>query len=767
MNIIDLGLKEHEMIEAMVVQKKYCQEGEATLEDVRTRVASHISDPHLKKWFEKTKSFLPGGSILSKGGSFSNCYFTPILTDSLEGIFDCCKAMARTYSYRGGTGINLSILRPKHTPVSNTAKTSTGAVSFAPLFSQVTGKIGQHGRRGALIMLLDVRHPDILDFIRSKSHPEEVFRDDGIFSSNPEHIRYANISVVLTDDFMKAVEKDEIWTLKFPNFEADKARYDVFWDGDFDSWEGVWKIYAEIPAREILREIANSAWMTGDPGVVFMDTVKKWTPGAWIDPDNLTPKGVNPCGEQPLADWNNCLLGALVLSDYVESPFSDDRFFNENKFLYDVENAVRFLNEMSDINENLHPLQEQREADKYGKRIGLELTGVADALAMMGLEYGSDDGNYWLEIILRKKAEEEINTSLDLASEQGCCPAFSSKSSRVEFLACPYIKRLNLDKGLQEDILKFGLRNTAFNTFGPTGSLSILAGNCTSGIEPLFAMSYQRSTTLHPVPIELIHKPVLKYLKGKGVENFDLRQVKRDLNYVEAHELHWTKRIGVQSVVQAYTDSSVSSTINLPSSATVEEIEQIYTTAWRANLKGITVFRDGCKQGVLERTKEEQRDIPRIEGLYIKDLLDVERGERHRILWKGAKMYVIVSLDEDNNPVEVFVKLPREAGMNGDGHYRAETYHEKFSLWETVTRMASLLLRSNVPLEMVIKQLDKGSFSLTDASAVLSRVLRRYLPQEEDEDGDVIGNECPECGENTFFITGGCPACQSCGYSKC
>lgn len=610
------------------------------------------------------------------------------------------------------------------------------------------------------MLSLDVRHPDMLDFIWSKSKPEQVFGKDALTGRVPD-VYGANISVMINDDFMNAVVANGEWVFKFPDRDADPDLYEQTWNGDFDAWKGAWKEYGKMPAQEVMRQIAESAWISGDPGVLFMDTVRELTPGSHIS-HHLTPKGTNPCGEQPLGDWNNCLLGAMILPEYVKDPWTPEAHFETERFLNDVSMAVKFLNEMSDINIYLHPLQEQKAADQFGKRIGVEFTGLADTLAMMGMRYGSKESLDWLEQLLLLKARREIETSLTLAMTYGECQAFQDIKARENFLECEYIRRLNLDDEMKGKILEYGLRNTAFNTVGPTGSVSILAGNCTSGIEPLYAMSYQRTTRLSDKLFMFIHKPALLWAKKNNFKG-NVEELKEKLNYVESHEVSWQDRLAIQAVVQRYTDSAVSSTVNLLNTATVGEIMNIYIEAWKRGLKGITIFRDGCKKGVLST----EGNYENTDGLYIKELLDIERAERHRILWKGAKMYVIVSLDDDDQPVEVFVKLPREAGLNGGGLYREELYQEKFSLWETITRMASLLLRTGIPLPLVIKQLDKSSYSITDASAILSRVLRMYVQIERDEEGEAIGEECPECGDFTYINIGGCAVCQSCGYSKC
>ena len=928
---------------------------------------------------------------------------------------------------------------------------------------------------------MDIRHPDILHFIWSKSRPQDVFGKDALTGKIPD-VFGANISVAITDDFMEAVKKDEFWDFKYPDRDADPEKYDREWDGDFNQWTGEWKLYHSLHARSVLYQIAAAAWTSGDPGVIYMDTVKRLTPGSYLH-SSLVPHGSNPCfpadtllldgdklrridspnpetwtswktgvkevwefdtsiglkfrctpdhkimlrdgsfveakdsigevlyplgdfinptptakdeeavlagflfgdgylsggrqgvsvklspdrepevyemlrdwgfsqsdnitfylnkqflpqkvvsilgkpcldkeipfdiitsdssnvtsflrglfeangscnvngqisyktishkmatqiqlllrslgidatisaniekkiewdngnytskpsyniqipprcgwkfkeligfiserktkniktynkttksvtkvtgysvigeeevwdyrmkegnpwnfcggivahncGEQMLPPYGNCLLGALVLCNYVINPWSDEAEFDKATFLSEVDKSVEFLNEMSDINEGLHPLPEQRVMDTDSKRIGLEFTGLADCLAMLGMKYGDEQSIAFISDLLRLKAIQEIKTSNRIAKEKGCCYYLQTPEERNNFLDSPYIKELGLSDEIQDQIMLHGLRNTAFNTVGPTGSLSIVAGNCSSGVEPIYAMGYKRTTRLSDEPFTFIHKPALEWAKEEFLKTgftYSVEELKKKLNYVESYELRWSDRIRVQSTVQRYTDSSISSTINLPEDCTPEDIFAIYEMGWAYQLKGITVFRDGCKKGVLETTEKKPE---RKEGtLYIRSLLDIERAERHRVFWKGAKLYITISLDENDHPLEVFVKLPREAGGNGEGYYREELYQEKTSLWDTITRLVTAQLRSGMPLEYIIKQLDKGSYTLTDAGAVLSRILKKYLYQlkevEQEETG--IGDECPECGEMSYIYTGGCPVCQKCGYSNC
>jgi adenosylcobalamin-dependent ribonucleoside-diphosphate reductase len=796
---VEKGLEAHREFQQMVSAKKYQHTGEHNFEDVLDRVLEGTMEyttstediftlTELDQICKivRTGRFIPAGSILSGMGnteykcSLSNCYLTKIENDSIESIFEAVKKLARTYSYRGGSGIDITVLRPCGNAVNNAARTSSGAVSFMPMLSEITNTIGQLNRRGALLISMDIRHPDSLRFIESKSNPEKIFGKDSL-TGKVQDVFGANISVKLPDKFIAAVINDKDWVFVFPDKDADPFKYEQEWDGDYDKWiasGGAIKNYNSLRAREIMQLITTAAWQCADPGVIFIDTVQNVAPATAVDPIRLKPTGANPCFEEPMAAYQNCLLGALVLTKYVINPYTEDAYFNFDQFLEDVKHGIYFLDTISDLNIEKHPLKEQREMDRYSKRLGQELTGLADMLAMLGIKYNTPQAREFVEGIMHAKAIEEITASNTLAQRKGPCPAMEPVKAREAFLDCDYIARLDLPEELQEKIERYGLRNTAFNTIGPCGSISIMSGNCTSGIEPLLKLKYKRRTRLSDKEYELIHQPLLEHLatlSDAELEALDTETLKEKFNYLEADEISVNDRIAMQSTLQKYIDSSISSTINLPASATVDDIFNIYITAHKMGLKGITVFRDGCKKGVIEAsdtssTAQSQDPNPYI----IKELLDEERAVRHRVLWKGAKMYIIISLDEDDYPVEVFVKLPREAGINGDGHYSETVYQEKFSLWEAVTRLTSLLLRSGMPIGKIIKQLDKSSYSMVDASAVLARILRKYQdnPDLDDyTDEEIItqnlGVECKECGAMAYVFEGGCGICKACGYSDC
>ena len=785
-----------EELQKTVSSKKYQHKGEESFKDVLSRVCNYIHAegrctnlvPQIEELIMAEK-FIPAGSILygldnnDVNCSLSNCYVTPIEQDSIEGIFDALKKAARTYSYRGGTGIDITVLRPKGMSVNNAAKQSSGAVSFLPLISEVTNAIGQAGRRGAALSSIDVRHPDVLDFIWCKSKPEEIFGRDALTGKLPD-VYGANISVKLTDAFMEAVRDDKDFDLIFPDREANPEMYDNYWKGVYEDWDelgGKYKVYKTVKARDIMQAIADSSHASADPGVMFYDTVIKNTPAAYIS-KQLRPLTSNPCGEQFLSPYNNCLLGAFNLPKYVTKPFTKDADFDIEQFLEDVRLAVFFMNIMSDANQDLHPLKEQREADAYGRRIGIEFTGLGDTLAMLRLRYGTGLSLDFVDNLMLEKSLAELSASVDWARKFGPCPAMQTKEAREKFLKSPYIqKNLEIEEHtkLYEDIMSFGLANVAFNTVGPTGSISIMANNCTSGIEPLFMFSYTRQTRLSDKMFTMIHKPALDHLhvlysKEELEAGIPLEKIKRDMFYVESHEIKWRDRVEMQAVVQKYTDSSISSTVNLPETATPEEIMQIYLRAWERGLKGITVFRDGCKKGVLTTNEPKKTEaVAHTYNLILKELLDEERARRYKVSWKGAKIYITVTLDDDNEPLEVFVKLPREAGINGNGMYSEETFQEKYSLWETITRLVSLLLRAGMPVEKIIEQLEKSTYSVVDAASILIRILRKFLVSEledvstEDIIEQGLGKLCHECGKHAYVYENGCGACRNCGYTTC
>ncbi|MFZ8805177.1 MAG: adenosylcobalamin-dependent ribonucleoside-diphosphate reductase [Candidatus Calescibacterium sp.] len=576
-------------------------------------IASQEKTPELQKEWEKRFysiledfKFVPGGRIMFGAGNprkatLLNCYYIPIKEDSIEGIFDCAKEMARTYSYGGGVGIDITILRPKGSPVSNSAIFSTGAVSFMDLFSKVTGTIGQAGRRGALMITLEVRHPDVFDFIDVKDDPLRL------------NVRYANISLKITDDFMKAVKEDGLFTLWFEN-------------------ERVKRIEHKVRARDIWERLVKRAWSSAEPGVIFWDTAKRYSPTEYDE--KMAIKGCNPCSEQMLEDYGCCNLGNINLSKFVKNPFKKkpdvEKFW---KLVYEkspdeamdyaekkgwaypdlkelekvVRYGMRFLDNVLDYSAPRHPLPQQREASLYTRRTGLGATGLADFLAMMRIKYDTDEAVFMMDKLFEFIKNIAYDESTELSREKGPFPAFQ----REKHVEMPFLKPSSNGRGIREDILekiwKYGLRNACLLTIPPVGSGAILAGT-TGGIEPIFALSYiRRSESLSRGTYKVYHPLVAAYLAEFGGSEKDLPDF-----FVTAHQIDPKMRVKIQGTIQKHIDSSISSTVNLPSHTTPEEIGKIYELAWEFGCKGITVYREGSREGVL--ITEEQASKSDSEG---------------------------------------------------------------------------------------------------------------------------------------------------------
>lgn len=762
-NIKEL-LAVHEEFEDMVLQKKYYHDGETNWVDVVDRLKRTFDIDSSTYDFIKEKYFIPGGSILANAGSdqdlsMSNCYYIPIKEDSLSEIFDCNKNLAEISKRRGGCGFSLDNLRPKGCKVNNSAKTSSGAVSFLPLFNSTGLVVGQGGRRMAMIALLDIRHPDALDFIWCKSKPEKVFISDSFTTSTPD-LSMMNISLKITDDFMEAVEKDKDWDFIYP--EINEYYFKHWKDGDFDSYKGEMKVYKTMPAREVFNQIMESSFMTGDPGVMFIDNHNRN-----CYHDKLKKRGTNPCGEIGTANYENCLLGHLNLPKFVKNPYSPNSAeFDVPLFKDAVATGVEFLNVVSQ--KNKHPLQSQNIMDAYSRQIGLGITGFADLCAMLCFDYKPSKD---LEYIMRIKAITEIRTSMQLVKEGKFKKAeiFMEEGVIERFMDTSYIRNLQynpvdtddfLTKQDLTDIRIYGLANSSFSTVAPTGSVSIIADNCSSGIEPVFKLEYVRKNRIDNIDRRFIHKPILKCYRDRVLPiNF-----KDFFKYKEASEINFRDRIDIQAMVQKYTTNSISSTLNLPSNTSIADLKEICFLAWKKGLKGYTTFIEGNKSGVLLAAAPEKKVLDRQEKIeYKRELLDVETSERHRVAWKKARLYINVSLDEDGNPIEIFSDLPKSAGVDGkSGIFNPMVYLERLSNWHFITRLISNALRYGIPLKELVEQAEKSSFSLVDAPGIISRILKKYLTEYEES-----FSICPECNENSVVRESGCIQCTECGYSKC
>lgn len=526
----------------------------------------------------REKKFLFAGRILANRGlnkhgikvTYSNCYVLSRPKDNIESIFDTAKYLARTFSYGGGVGIDISNLRPRGSRVYNAAKTTTGAVSFMDLYSMTTGLIGQRGRRGALMISMDVNHPDIEEFIDIKTNLEKITK--------------ANISVRINDEFMRAVENKEKFICKFLVKETDEV------------------INKEVDAYSLFMKLIQNNWDYAEPGILFWDNINK---NHLLSEDkNFRYEGVNPCAEEPLPAGGSCLLGSINLAEFVVEPFTKKAVFDFNKFKSTVRDCVVGLNEVLEEGLNLHPLDIQKESVKNYRQIGLGVMGIADMLIKLNLVYGSENSINLCEKLSKIMLNEALKQSAILSRDYG---SYEKYDEEVVF-SSNFFKE-NVDDDVKNLIRKYGLRNSQLLTIPPTGSISTMLG-ISGGIEPIFNLSYIRKTeSLHDEDVYYkVYTPIVKeYMDEYNIVNEkDLPNI-----FVTAMKLNPEDRIRMQNAWQKHIDASISSTINLFHEATVDDVYNIYMSAWKNNLKGITIYRDGCKRsGILvnEKPKDDKKE---------------------------------------------------------------------------------------------------------------------------------------------------------------
>ncbi len=708
------------------------------------------------------KKFLFGGRILSNRGlnkkgiktTLSNCYVIEPPEDNIESIFDCAKKLARTYSYGGGCGIDISKLAPKGAKVRNTAKETSGSVSFMDLYSLVTGLIGQNGRRGALMISLACDHPDIEEFIEIKSDLNRITK--------------ANISIRITDKFMYAVENNEDFVLSFTREETNDT------------------ITKTINARELFHKICKMNWDYAEPGMLFWDRIESWN--LLSNDDDFHYAGTNPCAEEPLPAGGSCLLGSLNLAEFV----TDDRRFAFEDFRASVDIAVRALNEVLDEGIELHPLQEQRDSVRDWRQIGLGIFGLADMLIKMGVRYGSKESISICDSIGFAMSDQAIYTSSLLAQRDGVYPKYNSDA--VESSA--YLKA-NATDNTYNRVKMFGLRNSQLLTIAPTGSLSSMLG-VSGGIEPIYANYYTRKTeSLHSHDeYYKVYTPIVeRYMNEHNMTDDTMLP---DF-FVTAQNLDYKNRIEMQAIWQNHIDASISSTVNVPNSFTVEETEDLYMSAWKSGLKGVTIFRDGCKRTAIlttdnkkdDNSNNENRanDISELPRGYITDVSDDLVGYKRKITTGCGSIHLEVYSDEiSGEPQETFINIGSGGGCERN--------------YQFISRLISIALRAGVPIESIIDQ----AMSIRPCTAYVNRTKSKHdtsigsscpsaigyalkdlmtkindmrsddIDEEQELESDVaivnteneVNNsaKCPNCGEKLAF-EGGCNSCKACGWSKC
>ncbi len=557
-----------------ILREKYYHKGETNPEQFMDRVSSILDDdlrPRVRGYLEEA-SFCPAGRALYAAGSkgkfkvsLSNCYILPSPKDDLESIFKSNYEIARIFSYGGGIGINISGLRPKGSEVRNVARTSTGAVSFMKIFN-VTGEvISQNGRRGAMMVGLNCDHPDIYEFLHIKQ--------------NEEKLSSMNISILFTDEFMEAVKNDTDYTL----------RYHVESTGE--------NIERVIRARDFFMEFCETQWDWGDPGALFSDRLNDYHLLAGYPEYKI--EITNPCGEFGGNAYNACNLASINLYSMIDDKFSDEPKLNEEKFRQTVYDGIAALDEIVSYGYDIQPLDENRTCIDDWRSLGLGLFGVADALVAMKLKYGSEKANAFMGEVMKMMLLTALRSSCDRAKKLGTFGKYrweATKQSPVMDLV------KELDPELYEDIHQHGLRNGTLLAIAPTGTISLLMGSYSGGCEPLYKISYERTTH----KMEDVHgsfrvyahsvKDLLEY-HNLPLNLTDEEIIERFPWIVESHEVPFDDRVKLQAVMQKYVDNSISSTVNLKHDATPEDIFQIYMDAWESGCKGITAFRDGCRRG--------------------------------------------------------------------------------------------------------------------------------------------------------------------------
>ncbi len=789
---------------------------EQMFERIATHIASVEKTPELQhEWEGKFRrlmddwQYVPAGRIFTGAGTgqnltFYNCYVIPNPKDSRGGIFETLSQMAEIMSRGGGVGINVSTLRPRYAYVKGVNGRSSGAVSWASLYSVVTGLIEQGGsRRGALMLILNAWHPDVLDFINSK-------REAG-------RITNANISVGITDDFMAAVKADADWDLIFPD-PAD-PQYAEKWDGNMTTWKklgGNVIKHKTVKAKEIWNSIIESAWTSAEPGMYFIDRANHYS-NSWYYADLPC---TNPCGEQPLPAWGVCNLGHVNLAKHL---IADQKEVDWNKLKTTVQYAVRFQDNVIDATPYF--FDENYKQQMSERRVGMGTIGLAEMLIRLGLRYGSPEAVSFIDKLYQFIAVTSYETSIELAREKGAFSQFDAE----KFLQSGYMK--NMPNYIRDLVAKYGIRNVTIMTQAPTGTIGTMVGTST-GIEPFFSWTYFRKSRLgvHEEKIKIAQE-WLDANPGQELPEY----------FVTAMTLTPEEHVRVQAAVQRWTDSAISKTVNAPENYTIEQTAKLYEMMYELGCKGGTIYRDGSRDEQILATdskklgkdvqeqmtamaeakqiqvSEQAPEVMSVTGgniqfkIIARERPQVMHGSTYKLNTAYGHLYVTINEDE-HGPFEVFASLGKAGGF-----FSAQT--------EAITRMISLALRSNIAIEEVLSQL-KGirgpdvSFadgevihSLPDAiGKVLEKHLKRgeqqlQLPRTKQEDKAAaaamdyegegvaekvivttvaetsdgmfqkkasklsianLGNApvCPSCS-NMLIMAEGCMNCPACGYSKC
>lgn len=780
-----------------------------------------LKEEDIYELFKNFKYIIPGGSVMSGLGtgklvSLSNCFVIGSPVDSYSSIMNTRSQQVQLMKRRGGVGYDLSNLRPRGAAVNNAAKSSTGAASFMDVCSDITNEVAQNGRRGALMLSISINHPDIEEFITKK---QDLTKVTG-----------ANISVKVTDEFMRAVINDEDYLLRWPvhaNYDpsqSEEMEYDklLCFGEALPAEKRV--CLKKIKARKLWNTLMHCAYNTAEPGIMFENAMHDYAP------DGVYPEfkmiGTNPCGEIPMGPFDSCRLIHINLTSYIKDPFTEESYIDKDllyKHSYEamrladdlvdleleaIDRIINIANDESDFVE-FNLWSRIRETTRRGRRAGLGFTGLADAIAMLGLKYDSDEGIQKIEDLMRIIFKGQLDSQIDMAIERGAFPAWDSHK---EYTVIPHRGKNKwyefLSDNFHTEAIKMkclGRRNISWSTVAPTGTVSIMA-QCSSGIEPVFLPFYRRKRKcMSPndkvdytdvkgekyTLFTVVHPNLAKWLcystfKGNFNDPEYLEKL-QDMEYLKeafkkspyygstALEIDWKQRIKLQGIVQKYITHSISSTINLPKEITEEEIADIYIEAWRTGNKGQTIYRDGCREGVLNKIEKSDTGNNRQAPKRPKEL----ETDYHQVKVKGEQFIVLIGLLE-GKPYEIFafrplrpIDIPPHKGKiikKSKMHYSFDSEFIQLSDLQlantnieekAATLYASMLLRHGVSIEYIIKTAKKVNENITSFSSAMCRILAKYIKPSE-----VKGEVCPECGGN-LVRDNGCLHCIDCGYSRC
>lgn len=747
------------MVSKEILKRKYFKENE-DFEGFVNRVCSIFSrnQDEIKQALING-DFFPAGRILNSAGlekdnisaTPMNCYVLPSPEDNIESIYKTQAEMAKTFSRGGGCGINISNLRPKDAKVNNTAKTTSGATSFLELFNTTGSVIGQNGRRAAIMIGLDCSHPDIEEFLHIKETNHKL-----------EHM---NISILFTNEFMRAVKNGKNYTCSFFVPETGET------------------IKKRINAKEFFKRFCKVNWNYGDPGAMFIDTIRKNNLLSGYDDYEIEIS--NPCSEFLGSAYTACCLGSINLYNCVDNKFSPNAEFNFEKFNNLVNIGVDALNQVLDYGRDKQPLEANKQAIDDWRNIGLGFFGLADALIALGIRYGSQDAQELLYSIAQIMMMKALDYSATLAQTYGTFGKYDWEKTKKSKMF-KILKGALMYKGLYEYIEENGLANGSLISIAPTGTISLLAGGFSGGIEPMFKVSYERTThslegkgeTFRVFPTSI--KELLEY------HNLPLtltnEEIKKKFPYiVEADEIPYSERIEMQRSVQDNIDNAISSTINLPESATPEDIFNIYMMAWEAGLKGITVFRDGCMRLSILNPKKKSEDFDNNFG----EIVPMKRetnGSLPSLTYKKqsacSKLYPTITF-KDDKPFEVFASVTGGCSAN----------------IATIVRLSSLALRCGVKPEKLIEELKeqkcpacktlrgqgRKNISLSCGNAIAESLQEaiaefngdfkektniKQPKQTVEVHEERVRKKCPECGAE-IRAEGNCVSCTQCSWSKC